>query len=616
MYCPNCGAALPENSRFCGVCGAKIYEEENVTTGPQETGTNNVEISGEKRNGDTAVPPKRKINRTTIIGIITAVVFAAVAIFLVRFLISSVSSKNAYVCLSNGKYEVIKDLKDDPVEIESTRSSDFEENLVSFSPDGKYVYYLTEYDYSMDTGTLCRAKYGKLTDSSSKNEKYIEVISTNAYIGFRILDNGTVLYRKSDKTLYFYDGKTSTRIAKNADGFFTDGGEKTVYYSRDDYGKYTLYGSNVNDPEKVSKLASDISYTIDSDNLDSILYVKDDSYSERTLYTVGFDKDEEKLCENADVVYYGEDAKIYRSRTGTVRLYDYVIDEEPEKNSLLKKNLKDIENGFPIYTLYMYSNGKHTLISENVLSMMNVDGGVMYNTLDMVTDTVRMQDISDLSDVEALFKLDYGDENFLIHIGDTSPVKMSPKAAETYGNACVNGYAPLHVTDSSVFLKEPNGGLYVASFKKGTLSDFELLKDDAEVLMLVGNTLYYADNIYNNGSDTYCDAYAYKDGKSSRIAQDVFRYGIRVYDDNTVFAYTYRTNSEFEVTVFDAKGKKTVVGNNITEYWRADKNTVLFLSGGDLYSFDGKENKRIMNSVRWVWCKENMKFSRLNKTAG
>ena len=61
MYCPNCGAALPENSRFCGVCGAKIYEEENVTTGPQETGTNNVEISGEKRNGDTAVPPKRKI---------------------------------------------------------------------------------------------------------------------------------------------------------------------------------------------------------------------------------------------------------------------------------------------------------------------------------------------------------------------------------------------------------------------------------------------------------------------------------------------------------------------------------------------------------------------------
>ena len=559
MYCPNCGAALPENSRFCGVCGAKIYEEENVTTGPQGTGKNNVEISGEKRNGDTAVPPKRKINRTTIIGIITAVVFAAVAIFLVRFLISSVSSKNAYVCLSNGKYEVIKDLKDDPVEIESTRSSDFEENLVSFSPDGKYVYYLTEYDYSMDTGTLCRAKYGKLTDSSSKNEKYIEVISTNAYIGFRILDNGTVLYRKSDKTLYFYDGKTSTRIAKNADGFFTDGGEKTVYYSRDDYGKYTLYGLNVNDPEKVSKLASDISYTIDSDNLDSILYVKDDSYSERTLYTVGFDKDEEKLCENADVVYYGEDAKIYRSRTGTVRLYDYVIDEEPEKNSLLKKNLKDIENGFPIYTLYMYSNGKHTLISENVLST---------------------------------------------------------KAAETYGNACVNGYAPLHVTDSSVFLKEPNGGLYVASFKKGTLSDFELLKDDAEVLMLVGNTLYYADNIYNNGSDTYCDAYAYKDGKSSRIAQDVYKYGIRVYDDNTVFAYTYRTNSEFEVTVFDAKGKKTVVDNNITEYWRADKNTVLYLSGGDLYSFDGKENKRIMNSVRWVWCKENMKFSRLNKTAG
>lgn len=613
MYCPNCGAALPENSRFCGVCGAKIYEEENVTTGPQETGTNNVEISGEKRNGDTAVPPKRKINRTTIIGIITAVVFAAVAIFLVRFLIASVSSKNAYVCLSNGKYEVIKDLKDDPVEIESTRSSDFEENLVSFSPDGKYVYYLTEYDYSMDTGTLCRAKYGKLTDSSSKNEKYIDVISTNVYIGFRILDNGTVLYRKSDKTLYFYDGKTSTRIAKNADVFFTDGNKKIVYYNQ--YDGSTLYGLNMNDPEKISKLADNVYFIIDPNNFDSILYIKERA-GEQTLYTVGFDKDEEKLCENADVVYYGEDAKIYRSRTGTVRLYDYVIDEEPEKNSLLKKNLKDIENGFPIYTLYMYSNGKHTLISENVLSMMNVDGGVMYNTLDMVTDTVRMQDISDLSDVEALFKLDYGDENFLIHIGSTSPVKMSPKAAETYGNACVNGYVALHVTDSSVFLEESNSGLYVASVKKGTVSDFELLKDDAEVLMLVGNTLYYADNSYNNGKNIFCDAYAYKDGKSSRIAQDVYRYSIRVYDDNIVFAYTDRTDSEFEVTAFDAKGKKTIVANNVTDYWRVDKNTVLYLSGGDLYSFDGKENKRIMKSVRWVWCKENMKFSRLNKTAG
>ena len=132
MYCPNCGAALPENSRFCGVCGAKIYEEENVTTGPQGTGKNNVELSGEKRNGDTAVPPKRKINRTTIIGIITAVVFAAVEIFLVRFLISSVSSKNAYVCLSNGRYEVIKYLNGTRVEIESTRSCVSEEETVQF----------------------------------------------------------------------------------------------------------------------------------------------------------------------------------------------------------------------------------------------------------------------------------------------------------------------------------------------------------------------------------------------------------------------------------------------------------------------------------------------------
>ena len=36
MYCPKCGKEIPDNSKYCGVCGAKIEQidsEKNVKNG-------------------------------------------------------------------------------------------------------------------------------------------------------------------------------------------------------------------------------------------------------------------------------------------------------------------------------------------------------------------------------------------------------------------------------------------------------------------------------------------------------------------------------------------------------------------------------------------------------
>ena len=36
MYCRYCGSELPENSKFCSSCGARLTEEEVQTYKPQE----------------------------------------------------------------------------------------------------------------------------------------------------------------------------------------------------------------------------------------------------------------------------------------------------------------------------------------------------------------------------------------------------------------------------------------------------------------------------------------------------------------------------------------------------------------------------------------------------
>lgn len=720
MFCPNCGEELPDGSKFCSSCG------ENIT---DTTSTN--------------IPKSGSGSLKKIIAIVVIIIVAVVAVLGLKTLFSSSKGNNAYAYLSNGKYELITNLnKDQTIEIAASKSDRMTSDLLAFSPDGKYIYYYTKYSSYSETGSLCRAEYGKLKEDSSKNDKYIEIIATNVSLGFRFLSDGSLTYVNGDNTLYYFDGKESVQIAKNISYYYTDESDKILYATGNKYEGYTLYGVSLPNLDNKIKLASNVSALWNNEDFENIPYTKHEDDNTETLYVVGFSKESEKLLENVSYLTQ-DDGKIYfTAANGTMlNLYDFVDDtyedsdagitepayddfsipaysyyqlykdDDPNeyselyttctqytyfwhdaiedissddskaftekykslenedgyfvvtgeikkdleamaaehgqgydgewlefcfykaesgtttdydaynaayekwqdaKNRIsLRETLQDKENDYAVQTLYCFDKGNLTTINETVLNAVDYAGAIVFNTTDLITEKVKLENVFSTSDVRDLFNINNGAENYII-LADGTTCRMSAKAAETFAEADDSDSATLYFTKKEVYMSEDNGALSVAAISGGVVGDFSIVTDDAKVLSVDDSTLYYAGGSYQNNDVTYGDLYSCKNGTSTHMARDVISSGINLYGDGVMLAYTgYRSGSGYELTMINAKGETTLIGDNVTQYIRADKSTLLYISDGDLYSYNGKEKKMVRSNVDWLWSKNSMEISNL-----
>ena len=797
MFCPNCGNQIPDDSKFCGSCGANLSEvtaepansgnqaqaEATVNSGNQPQAAdpvnngNQAQAATTPNNGNQAqatpnsgnqaqaagasaskptdeiVQFQKKSNNKKAIGIVAIAAVVLVALIGLMAMISSGGSDNAYVFISDGKYELLTNIKkDESIEIASGKNDTVMASMLSFSPDGKYIYYYTKYDSYAGTGSLCRAEYGKLKENSSKNDKYIEIIATNVALGFTFMNDGSVIYQNGSGTLYRYNGKESEQIAKGVVNYYTDG-EKRIAYTTGDYSEgYTLYGVKINAIDDKIKLASNFSYIYNATDLDNIYYTKqEDDYSE-TLYVVGFEKDSEKLGESVNILSI-EDGKIYftEENGSYLCLYDYVVDDYAEADAGLKEPnlddyvvpsysyyymdsscnpadydeiytsctnsvafyrtwysyrsleyaaqndgenqdvyqafvdkyksqedengyivvtdevkadlislantcgegyegewmelcyykeqsgstydydtyyadaekyyeaeerierremLRDSENDFPVRTLYCYGDGKLTTINENVICTRYFNGAIMFNTSEQITDTVDLTNVSWTSSVTDLFNLDYELQNYVVTTDGGNTYQMSASAAESFAEAYDEYYAELYFVDKNVYMGssyEEGCALSVATITDGHVDDFTLITDDAYLVEADGSTVYYASECYDNDGNTYCDLYIYDGKESTRLAQDVLFRNITLYENGDILAYTgYRSRSGYELTMFNSKGEKTLIGDGITQYVRVDKSTLLYISDEDLYVFNGKSKSLVHTDVEWLWSMDSM----------
>ena len=51
---------------------------------------------------------------------------------------------------------------------------------------------------------------------------------------------------------------------------------------------------------------------------------------------------------------------------------------------------------------------------------------------------------------------------------------------------------------------------------------------------------------------------------------------------------------------------KTIIGDDITQYVRVNETMLFYISGGDLYLYNGKKKSLIQNNVDWIWCQNTM----------
>lgn len=274
----------------------------------------------------------------------------------------------------------------------------------------------------------------------------------------------------------------------------------------------------------------------------------------------------------------------------------------------VRETLQNKENDYAVRTLYCFDKGTLTAVNETVLNANTYTGAIVFNTTDLITETVKLENVSSAYDVRSLFNINNEAENYII-LADGTSCRMSSSAAETFAEAYDNGYATLYFTNKEVYMSESNGALSMATISGGVVGDFTIVTDDAEILTVDGSTLYYASGSYQNNDVTYCDLYSCNNGTSTRMARDVILNNINLYGDGVILAYTgYRSYSGFELTMIDSKGETTLIGDNITQYIRVDKSTLLYISDGDLYSYNGKEKKMVRSEVDWLWSQNSMEI--------
>jgi hypothetical protein len=226
----------------------------------------------------------------------------------------------------------------------------------------------------------------------------------------------------------------------------------------------------------------------------------------------------------------------------------------------------------------------------------------------MITDTVDIEDVYSTYDVRDLLYIDYEAENYIL-LSDGTICRMSSEAAETFSEAYDADYAMLYFTTKGIYMSESNGALSAATVKSGVVGDFELIADDAEILETDDTTIYYASDVYQNNYISYGDLYSYSNGTDTRLARDIMVEDINLYGDGAILAYTgYRSSSGYELTMIDSKGEATIIADNVTQYIRVDKSTLLYISDDDLYCYDGKTRTMVASDVDYVWSLESMEI--------
>ena len=80
-----------------------------------------------------------------------------------------------------------------------------------------------------------------------------------------------------------------------------------------------------------------------------------------------------------------------------------------------------------------------------------------------------------------------------------------------------------------------------------------------------------------------------------------------MYEDGQLLVHTgYNSYDDKEIALIAKDGTRTVIADGVSWVRRVDKNTTLYISDNDLYSYDGKEKTRLLTDVDQMWCRDTL----------
>lgn len=316
----------------------------------------------------------------------------------------------------------------------------------------------------------------------------------------------------------------------------------------------------------------------------------------------------------------------YREQFGNRTDYDAYnaacdIYNEAADRMRLRQELKDNANACPVQNLYCYKDGAVTTVAENVCGTYETDYGfmgdtpILFYTKDQLDLSVNIDEIGSVCDMSGKLNQVETMSDFYVLLKKSAEVcTFAEGSAEELKQQIEDtGYVEYTCTDSMLFAATGDGRIVGASITDHVIGDWNLIAEDISEFGVTGNTFYYTVDTFLNENIFYCNLYKYENGESICVANDVLRHPFQLYSDNRILAYSdFSTkNCSYEISIFDEKGEKTVISDDVSDHKRIDPATILFISNGDLYEFKDGEKSKIGSDVQYFWTPDEMKYERM-----
>lgn len=225
----------------------------------------------------------------------------------------------------------------------------------------------------------------------------------------------------------------------------------------------------------------------------------------------------------------------------------------------------------------------------------------------MITDRIKLEDVSECSDVEELFKVTLGEQNCLIpYDKDVSTVKFSKESAEYLNNVGNDTWIYVYMVGNSVYVLEDDGTLLAAPVKDSVAGKFTKIADDAMYLGRSDTIYYYG--VKKDMDTLVYDIYFCTDGKSTLKAENMEMDDFTVYDDMILVATMGISYSEYELSMISENGNQVIIADDVSQYVRADEKICCIYLMEICMCMMEKERKLLGLDVDYFWTKDKIEM--------
>lgn len=628
MKCKQCGANIDDDSMFCPECGAKCGQEAH---GQQEN-TMFCPNCGQKMAADSAFCPncgtpiegassetkeRKNLKKIFIPAAAVVVLAAGLGIGAKVFLSGSGRSdddkiynkeKLLYVKDDSLYMANLKKLKKEPVEYtDELRDSSGTYGYTgvmyglsmgaSFSKDGKYCFYPERRDVD-GCFRLMRKKVGSKKDGE-------KVDSDVSY--YSILDSGDVIYKKSNDSVYIWDGKEKTKLDSDVFGYYVSKEQNAIMWLvEEEANLYNLYYQKLGKKGEKEKLESGIDYIEGyNDDFSKIYFRKNEA-----LYLVENQKEKKKLAGDVGSVV-GMDADkgtfYFTSQSENKEVAaDFVTDDISQADNSyywdsMREDLKEREIVFDTKEMYYFNGKEKTLLTDKAEDIAFwVTGGVIFTQRDSDDlPTIRLSELSYAGEVERILNESEGSSRYYLAVGTELNELDSEQLISFRSNE-----------DKKLIYALEGDGAYedgrdLISINYGKGGEVKNVDEDVQfVEEIYDGTIYYYKDSDREGysADLYCD------GKM--VLSDVAMGSlVSVPDSGKVVCITDGNGDKHRGTLTLLSGDKDVnLADDVSFYDVIGEKSIVMLTDynfdrrrGDLKYYKGKECETVDSDVSGIY---------------